>query len=92
MSRVFTEGMSRPDSMIEEAARTSYSRRKKAHMVSSSSGPLMRPCAMAMRAPGRRALSRAAASGRLRTRLCTKNACPPRESSASMAETACASS
>ena len=71
MSNVFTDGMSSPDSMMEEATRTSYFRLKKSHMAFSSWSERICPCASAKRAQGSRRERRSRVSGRERTLLCT---------------------
>jgi hypothetical protein len=77
--------MSSPDSTIVVHTSTSASARRNASMVPSSSFSSIWPWATSTRAFGTIARTRSEVSWIVSTRLCRKNACPPRSSSRSMA-------
>ena len=71
--------------MIEEQTRTSISPSTKLRMTRSNCRGLICPWAISIRASGTSALIRSAAPWIVETRLCRKNACPPRSNSLSRA-------
>ena len=80
-TRVFTVGMSMPDSMIVVQTRTSYWPSQKSRTTRSSRPSSICPWATATRASGTSSRSRAATRSMSCTRLWTKKTWPSRSSS-----------